>query len=52
MVDELFNSDFPQHSNGAWDFTGISTIEYVEDDVLWAAWYGGINGEAGDIYGS
>ncbi len=50
MVGELFNPDFPQHIDNSWKYTGIPTIECVKNDILWAAWYGGLNGEAGDNY--
>ena len=50
MVGELFSPDFPQHSGNIWKYTGIPAIECVQNDVLWAAWYGGLNGEAGDNY--
>lgn len=50
MKGELFSPDFSQHSSKAWQHTGIPAIECVKNDVLWAAWYGGLNGEAGDNY--
>ena len=41
---------FPQHTSNAWKYTGIPTIACVKNNVLWAAWYGGLSGEARDNY--